>query len=414
MKNTIKLVGIIVMVAVIGFTFAACGGDDDGDSKGDPNLSGNVTIAVAGGGSAEVGKQLTANYSGSEAVSYKWTRGSTEVGTAQTYTPDTAGSHTVTVSAAGFKSKNASVSVAVSSLPALTGTVSISGTANVGSTLRANASGLGGFGDISYQWKRGTTNIGTGSYYIVQADDMGSTITVTVTREGYSGSVTSDPTDTVPVVSWFAVADSPFYIDTTNAGRVWRTIYSITWGNNKFVAVGDDGKIATSSDGVAWTAVADSTFGDNSRIWDIAWGNDKFIAVGETQKMATSSDGITWTSLENSFDHGGITWCNGKFVVVGYAGRMRFSSDGTTWTVVEIDGFGSNLNDNIRDITWGNDKFVAVGDYGKMAYSTDGVVWTAVADSAFGNTTISDITWGNDKFVAVGNSGKMAYSATGE
>jgi len=80
----------------------------------------------------------------------------------------------------------------------LTGTVSISGTAKVGQILTANTSLLGGSGTISYQWKRGETNIGTNSnIYTIQIADVGSTITVTVTRAGYSGSVVSNPTATI-------------------------------------------------------------------------------------------------------------------------------------------------------------------------------------------------------------------------
>jgi len=85
------------------------------------------------------------------------------------------------------------------SIPQLTGTVSISGTAEVGQTLTANTSSLGGSGTISYQWKRGTINIDTNSNtYVLVGADAGSAITVTVRRVGYSGSVTSDPTAIVP------------------------------------------------------------------------------------------------------------------------------------------------------------------------------------------------------------------------
>jgi len=35
MKNVFKVLGIIAIVAVIGFSFAACGGDDGGDDGGD-------------------------------------------------------------------------------------------------------------------------------------------------------------------------------------------------------------------------------------------------------------------------------------------------------------------------------------------------------------------------------------------
>ena len=87
-------------------------------------------------------------------------------------------------------------------LPALTGTVTITGTAQVGQTLTANTGSLGGSGTITYQWRRGTTNIGTNSNtYIVQTEDVGSTIIVIVTRSDNSGSVTSNPTSTVIAVS---------------------------------------------------------------------------------------------------------------------------------------------------------------------------------------------------------------------
>ncbi|MDR2027904.1 MAG: fibronectin type III domain-containing protein, partial [Treponema sp.] len=82
-------------------------------------------------------------------------------------------------------------------LPALAGTVTINGTIQVGHTLTVDTSALDGDGTISYQWKRGETEIGTESTYQVLLSDVGSQITVTVTRLGYFGSVTSDPTDTV-------------------------------------------------------------------------------------------------------------------------------------------------------------------------------------------------------------------------
>jgi hypothetical protein len=141
--------------------------------------------------------ELTATYSGSETVSYQWNKGETAIDgkTGQTYTPTEAGSYTVTVSAAGYQSKT-SVAVTVT-LPALTGTVSISGSAVVGQTLTAVTTALNGSGTISYQWKRGETNVGANSTYQLVNADEGSSITVTVTRAGNSGDVTSSATAVV-------------------------------------------------------------------------------------------------------------------------------------------------------------------------------------------------------------------------
>jgi len=81
----------------------------------------------------------------------------------------------------------------------LTGTVSINGAALEGHTLTANTGDLEGDGIIFFQWKRsGTAYIGiNSSLYNVTAEDVGYTITVTVTRSGNSGSVTSAPTATI-------------------------------------------------------------------------------------------------------------------------------------------------------------------------------------------------------------------------
>ena len=83
-------------------------------------------------------------------------------------------------------------------LVALTGTVSINGIPRVGKTLTANIDNLGGNGIISYQWKRGNTNVGTNSNtYVLRATDIDSKISVIVTRTGNSGSIISAQTSNI-------------------------------------------------------------------------------------------------------------------------------------------------------------------------------------------------------------------------
>jgi hypothetical protein len=82
--------------------FALAGCPDPTNEPKD--LSGNITISPE---SAATGTELTANYSGSEAVTYQWNKDGTAINgaTAQKYTPTEAGSYTVTISADGYKSK---------------------------------------------------------------------------------------------------------------------------------------------------------------------------------------------------------------------------------------------------------------------------------------------------------------------
>jgi hypothetical protein len=82
-------------------------------------------------------------------------------------------------------------------IPPAISLVTISGTAVVGQTLTASASGVTGVPTptLSYQWKRGATNIGTNAdtYTLVQAD-AGQSITcvVTATNAGGSANATSN------------------------------------------------------------------------------------------------------------------------------------------------------------------------------------------------------------------------------
>jgi hypothetical protein len=104
-------------------------------------------------------------------------------------------------------------------LPALTGTVTITGDAQVGQTLTANTTNLSGSGIITFQWKRdATTVIGdNSSTYMVQDVDLDSVITVTVVRSGNSGSVTSAPTTKVTELT-SPVLDGVFVITESSFG----------------------------------------------------------------------------------------------------------------------------------------------------------------------------------------------------
>jgi autotransporter-associated beta strand protein len=86
----------------------------------------------------------------------------------------------------------------------LTGTVTISGNSVFGQTLTAGTSlltsspSIASIGTLTYQWKRGSTNIGTNaSTYTLVQGDIGQTISVTVKAANCNDSITSQATATV-------------------------------------------------------------------------------------------------------------------------------------------------------------------------------------------------------------------------
>jgi len=100
---------------------------------------------------------------------------------------------------------------AVTYIPTLTGTVTITGDPYVGQELTADTTDLSGTGAMTILWWRNeTVEIGTGGTYILQDADAGHDITVTVTRAGYYGSVISDAV-TARLREGFTISFADFY-----------------------------------------------------------------------------------------------------------------------------------------------------------------------------------------------------------
>ena len=83
----------------------------------------------------------------------------------------------------------ASAGANLSTLPALSGTISVSGEARYGLTMTASLSGSNNTGTLTYTWKRGNTVAGTGTYYAVSAADIGNQLSLEVTSSVQGGMV---------------------------------------------------------------------------------------------------------------------------------------------------------------------------------------------------------------------------------
>jgi len=380
MKNTtgvllVRVLGIIALVAIIGFSMAACSSDPD------PDLPGTITVSPSTG--VTTGMELTATYSGTETVSYQWKKGDANVGTSSNkFTPTEAGSYTVTVSATGFNSKT-SAAVTVTVPANLSGTITISPNTNVTTGMELTAT-YSGTETVSYQWKNGATNVGTNSNKYTPT--AAGSYTVTVSATGFNSKTSAAVTVTVPTgPQWTAVANSTF--GTSN-------ISAIAYGNGKFVAGGTDGKMATSTDGKTWTAVVVSSIFGTSEISSIAYGGDKFVAGGTAGKVAVSTDGVTWTAGDIASTNMGtissfkIFYYNGMFIAIGSSSQYLTSTDGLVWT----GGFGEPTIP-INSVAYGNDIFVAGAD-GLWAGQNNLPKGTKIAISPNGGTwTGSESTW---------------------
>jgi hypothetical protein len=178
-------------------------------------------------------------------------------------------------------------------------------------------------------------------------------------------------------------------------------LMGIASSGTQIVAVGEAGRILTSSDGINWTTRASGTA---EWLFDVVWADTQFVAVGGA--ILTSPDGIVWTVRDSDSWLQGIAWNGSLLVAVSRFGPPIITSpDGVSWTAQSAANLAS-----LEAVTWGNGLFVAVGMWGSIFTSSDGTEWTA-RDS--GTASLWDVTWGGGQFVAVGDGGTVLTSADG-
>ena len=275
-----------------------------------------------------------------------------------------------TVSKTGIYSNG--VSHIISGVPGLvlSGSVNIMGIAQVGETLSANTYNLGGTGEITYQWIRGeSTYIGTNSNtYIIVAGDLGYSIKVTVSRNGYNGSITSQPT---------AVVSQPLSIPI-----------------RADVSAGGNHSLVLKADGTVW-AVGNNQYGqlgtgDNvnrTNFVQVASGVAS-ISAGENHSLILKTDGTVLVAGSNGFGQLGTNndrTDRNNFVQVASgvisisAGRYNsiiIKSNGTAWDTGAY-SHGSGYSYNYFEQTATDVISISAGGSHNLILKTDGTVWAS-------------------------------------
>ena len=188
----------------------------------------------------------------------------------------------------------------------------------------------------------------------------------------------------------------------------------------RYVAVGEQGRIVVSEDGVHWQDAESSTLGN---LRAVAWGEGQWVAVGDFGDVVTSQDGLRWTrqSAGVFFHLRGVTRGNGLWVAVGDDSVILTSPDGRVWTQ------RATGSDPLRTVVWAGGVFVAGGGaegvrdsngqftetYPALVLtSRDGLNWTQVPQRASGPVTA--ISHGAGRFVAVTTTGNVLISESGD
>ena len=230
---------------------------------------------------------------------------------------------------------------------------------------------------------------------------------------------------------WAIVGDGGiiYYINTTltsntpviTTSPTQNNLYDVLYSTHdaQFVAVGANGTIITSINGISWSTKTSGTTNNLRRIiYDSV--HDLYIAVGDAGTIITSNDAITWTTRTSGVTanlNGIGLWAGTTtYIAVGQSGTALTSQNGITW-VTRTTGISNDLN----SVTVGNNRAVAVGNGGVVLTSDAtgsiiGSTWVTRSSGAIDDLhhvnylewTINSVT--TDNFFAVGNNATLIYS----
>ena len=173
----------------------------------------------------------------------------------------------------------------------------------------------------------------------------------------------------------FSSLDARSWID---HGGLDLHLNSVIYADGLFVAVGDDGVIRTSADGVNWDSQSSGT---TENLEEVTWGHTGFIAVGYNNVILTSPDAITWTAQSAPADtnYTAVGYRAGIYIVSGKNQLLR-STDGVSWTL-QLLVSASSSSGVFSSIAEGPLGFIASGNIVGTWQSTDaGATWWEVSD----------------------------------
>ena len=200
---------------------------------------------------------------------------------------------------------------------------------------------------------------------------------------------------------WEAEDLSVWYSRTSGVGA--NALTGLTYGGDRFVAVGEAGVTTMSTDGTNWTAATAGTL----QFTDVFYNGSLFVAVGAENSgfvtCWTSANGTAWThqlTPDYIWRSGVYSPELGLHVIVGETGAIATSTDAVTWT----DYTGAIATaEYLAGIAWGNNRFVITDGQGFVWTSANGTVWDYVTDDPFFRIGRWAKYWKNDWFIILEN-----------
>lgn len=179
-------------------------------------------------------------------------------------------------------------------------------------------------------------------------------------------------------------------------------LFQVIFANERFVAMGDNGRLLSSTNGIDWEQ---SATGMRLPLRAAAFGKGLYMVAGGKPSepvLLTSFDLKNWTPQQIGARQAiwGLAYGDGVFVATpGYdsfsnQSTLLTSEDGITWQTRSL-----GVREGIISVAYGNGRFVAAGDRGTILSSVDAIGWNRVP-SGVGEHFVA-VTYVGSHFMAI-------------
>lgn len=216
-----------------------------------------------------------------------------------------------------------------------------------------------------------------------------------------------------------------------NSVRQW--IWDISSDGGFYMAVGNNGLLMSSENGVLWTVELTPLTATNSILLGIGGDTNMLIAVGSQGTVIYSTNqmlpefstnyvgtnvvidtnyvsalGVLWNSVTkfttNAFQ--GVCKWNDFYYIAGDNGLIFRTTNGTNWTRTT-----TPTTNSLTGLASFNGGIVAVGSRGTILFSSNGSNWSSIASGT--TNWLYKVRYLNTNFIIVGNNGTLMTSANG-
>jgi photosystem II stability/assembly factor-like uncharacterized protein len=197
-----------------------------------------------------------------------------------------------------------------------------------------------------------------------------------------------------------------------NPRPIARDLFSVAYGEGRYVAVGEQGAVLSSTNAVDWS---NHSLHAASELTAVAFGQGRFVAVGPRGLLLVSSNAVDWVPQAlGDWDGQNVAFAKGQFIVLARLRTDVFtftSADGQIWSRHTLPQRSTPFIAGA--VAGGASTFVVISRWGDSFTSPDGIVWESFDQSSLGQIELNDLTFAADQFVAVGTIGRVRTSADG-